>query len=153
MGATIIAWQFTESNEKYGLNAAFTAASSLTAAILMIFLFRTYGSEGIAFSRFAGSSVLIFLIVVFEKRIFGTVLLPLWLLLPVKILIAALAAGTASFVLSGLLPGGWISLIAEAAISFLIFCGILLIMRFFAQDEIEIFKSVLRRLFLRGQKV
>lgn len=153
MGATIIAWQFTESNEKFGLNAAFTATSSLVAAILMIFLFRIYGPEGIAFSRFAGSSILIFLIIVFEKRIFGTVLLPLWLMLPIKVLVAALAAGTASYFLSNLLPEGWPTLLAEAAISFIIFCIALFSMRFFAQDEIEIFKSVLGRLSLRGQKV
>lgn len=153
MGATIIAWQFTESNEKYGLNAAFTGASSLVAAILMILLFRSYGPEGIAFSRFAGSSILIFLIAVFEKRIFGTVLLPLWLLLPVKILLAALAAYSTSYFLSDHLPDGWLPLLAEAAISLTIFCSALMIMRFFAQNEVEIFKSVFGRVFLRGRKV
>jgi O-antigen/teichoic acid export membrane protein len=153
MGATIIAWQFSESSEKFGINAAFTAVSSAIAAVLMLYSYKLYGLEGIAASRFLGSSLLVFLVVFFEMHVFGKLDIAFWLSLFIRLIAAAVVSGSLVYLLSNTLSEGWIFLILEAAVSFSIFSLLLWGLRYFKDEEQVIFGNVLRRLILRHKDV
>jgi O-antigen/teichoic acid export membrane protein len=153
MGATIIAWQFSESSEKFGINAAFTAVSSAVAAVLMMYSYRTYGLEGIAASRFLGSSILVLLVVFFEIHVFGKLDIAFWSSLSYRLVAAAIVTGSLVHLLSQTLSGGWIFLILETAAAVTIFSGLLWVLRYFRDEEKVIFRNALGRLLLRDKNV
>ena len=139
----IIPLQLAEASNFSSLTAVATGTWLLIAAPLMILTADQWQSEGIAASRLFAVAVTMPLIFFVEKRFLGSVFGNFWLSNGIRILLAAIAAGTVIFQILMRFPASWITLAGAVAVGGLIFVAALQITGYLSRDEKQLIRELL----------
>lgn len=139
-----ISWQMTEGLGYPQFNTLIYTICLLINAGLMLILTDEYGSTGIAFSRLAGFSLMLFAVFYVEKWFFGKMQLRFWFGLIFLLGAAALLSVIFQELVGYYFPLNWISLLISVGGGGIVYCLTLFISGYITADEKIMIKSFLK---------
>lgn len=144
---TMIVWQLAESFRSAYLTAATNFAWLAVSMPLMIGLSYQWQSLGVAYGRLIGVAAYIPLTIYVQRRFLTGKFSMYWISIGSRVLISAVLAGGAEYLVLDRLPPSWISLIVAILFGGLVFLSFILIFRLFGKEE----RSMISGLLLGGR--
>lgn len=142
----ILAFQLAEAFKFPILNVIMTGSWMLISIPLMIFAADRWGSEGIAWSRFAAALVTIPIVAFTEHRFLGRIRLRFWLTSGIRVAVAIAAMAGIEWAGLSLLGRSYGSLLLTGFAGALVFGGVLILTGFFVREEWDaIWRSLSRK--------
>jgi O-antigen/teichoic acid export membrane protein len=122
---SMLAWLLAEAFRRPGLNALSTALATITAIPLMMVLSTRWASEGVAAGRLAGVIITVPILFYIERRFLGRIFWSFWMLLLLRVALAALGLALVEMLLLSSMPLGWPTLIVSIVIGSIVFAALL----------------------------
>ncbi len=138
----IIAWQMADGLGYPGYNFLIFGFCIVIAITGMVILVADYGNTGVAISRLAGFGTIGLSIFVSEKLFFGKIQVGFWAKMLSALIPAAICGALTEWLVVSNLDLSWLILIASTGVGGLVYCGVLYVMGFIAEED----KELLRRL-------
>jgi O-antigen/teichoic acid export membrane protein len=148
-----IAWHFAEANERYMVNAIVTFSLLVVAGSLMLTYGQIDGMEGIAFSRLLGSTVFVFLIVYFERAMYGSVDVGYWLSASLQIGLAVVLVGGGVVLSRSLFDPSWPYVFTAAGMGTLVYLMLLWAFGYLNERERNLATDLVSNIFRRRRTI
>ena len=145
----MVAWQLAEAFRHPSLNAFSTALWLCISIPLMVLAADRWQSEGIAFARLIGVIATVPIIFFVEKRFLGRIFWGFWFGVVSRVGLAAFAMMIVEWQIFRYARISWVSLLGAVTAGGLVFCVILLLVRYFSKDELKIARDMIFRI-MRG---
>jgi O-antigen/teichoic acid export membrane protein len=147
---TMVAWQIAESYRSAPLVALANFALMAIAIPAMVFFSSYIGPYGVAYGRLAGILVYVPLVFYIEQKFLGGVFWSFWIGILLRVVLAAVGAGTAIYLAVSLMPRSWFSIITAIGVGGIVYLSTLLVAGYFEPDERLMIRNVLLRRFGYG---
>ena len=140
-----VSWMMREGLGVPSHNMYIFVACFIVALTLMVTLVGPYGSLGVAIARITGFGLIFLSVFLFEKWLFGRVLVGFWGMLVFHLGLAAVAAALVQWAILSNFELSWPVFILSVAAAGVAYAGALLVLGFLSADE----KLLISRLVLR----
>lgn len=140
-----VSWQMTEGLGYPSYNT-FIFVICLIINVLTLTIFTSeYGIYAAAFGRLLGFGAMFFSIFYVERWFFKSVQIGFWLNVAGRLGAAALISGLAQSLVIVNFGTGWLTFLAAATLGGIVYCLVLLVLRFITAEERLFIKNLLRR--------
>jgi O-antigen/teichoic acid export membrane protein len=140
----IVSWQMTEGLGYPNYNSLIFAICLVINLSLMVYLTEDFGNTGIALARLAGFGTMCLSIFYVEKWFFKEVQIKFWIRILSRIGLAAVLSGVVEYLLIQRLTESWASLLVVTLSGGVIYCMVLWVCGFIAEDEKELVRSLIK---------